>query len=75
MAEKGSIRIRLKGNDHNLVDKAGGKKIVEAAKRTGAQISGPVPLPTEKRLLRSCVQSINIRNPASSLSSVHTKGS
>lgn len=50
MAVKGSIRIRLKGYDHNLVDKAA-EKIVEAAKRTGAQISGPVPLPTEKEIV------------------------
>ena len=46
MAVKGKIRIRLKGYDHNLVDKAA-EKIVETAKRTGAQVSGPVPLPTE----------------------------
>ena len=39
------IRIRLKGYDHDLVDKAS-EKIVETAKRTGAQVSGPVPLPT-----------------------------
>ena len=44
MAAKGKIRIRLKGYDHNLVDKAA-EKIVETAKRTDAQVSGPVPLP------------------------------
>jgi small subunit ribosomal protein S10 len=44
------IRIRLKGYDHNLVDKAA-EKIVETAKRTGAQASGPVPLPTEKEVV------------------------
>ena len=38
MAVKGKIRIRLKGYDHNLVDKAA-EKIVETAKRTGAQVS------------------------------------
>ena len=43
MAVKGKIRIRLKGYDHNLVDKSA-EKIVETAKRTGAQVSGPVPL-------------------------------
>ena len=42
MAVKGKIRIRLKGYDHSLVDKAS-EKIVETAKRTGAQVSGPVP--------------------------------
>ena len=40
------IRIRLKGYDHSLVDQAA-EKIVETAKRTGANVSGPIPLPTE----------------------------
>ena len=39
------IRIKLKGFDHKLVDQAAGQ-IVEAVERTGAVISGPVPLPT-----------------------------
>ena len=43
------IRIRLKAYDHRLID-ASGEKIVETAKRTGAQVSGPVPLPTEKNI-------------------------
>ena len=50
MAVKGKIRIRLKGYDHNLVDKAA-ERIVATAKRTGAQVSGPVPLPTEKEVV------------------------
>ncbi len=50
MAIKEKIRIRLKGYDHNLVDKAA-EKIVETAKRTGAQVSGPIPLPTEKEVI------------------------
>ncbi len=53
MAVKGKkekIRIRLKGYDHSLVDKAA-EKIVETAKRSGAQVSGPVPLPTEKEVV------------------------
>ena len=49
MAIKEKIRIRLKGYDHNLVDKAA-EKIVETAKRTGAQVAGPIPLPTEKEV-------------------------
>ncbi|MBE6827059.1 MAG: 30S ribosomal protein S10 [Ruminococcaceae bacterium] len=50
-AAKGkNIRIRLKGYDHSVVDKAA-EKIVETAKRTGAQVSGPVPLPTEKEIV------------------------
>jgi len=48
MASK--VRIRLKGYDHNLVDKAA-EQIVEAAKRGNAQIAGPIPLPTEKEII------------------------
>ena len=50
MAVKEKIRIRLKGYDHTLVD-ASAEKIVETAKRTGARVSGPVPLPTEKQII------------------------
>ena len=50
MAVKEKIRIRLKGYDHNLVDKAA-EMIVEAAKRTNATVSGPIPLPTEKEVV------------------------
>ena len=50
MAVKEKIRIRLKGYDHKLVD-ASAEKIVETAKRTGARVSGPVPLPTEKQII------------------------
>ena len=41
------IRIRLKAYDHQLID-ASAAKIVETAKRTGASVSGPIPLPTKK---------------------------
>ena len=44
---KQKIRIRLKGYDHRLVDQSA-EKIVETAKRSGADVSGPIPLPTEK---------------------------
>ena len=50
MAVKEKIRIRLKGYDHKLVD-ASAEKIDETAKRTGARVSGPVPLPTEKQII------------------------
>ncbi len=50
MAVKEKIRIRIKGYDHSLVDQAA-QKIVDAAKREGAQVSGPVPLPTEKQIV------------------------
>ena len=48
MAVKEKIRIRIKGYDHQVVDQAA-EKIVQTAKRTGARVSGPVPLPTEKQ--------------------------
>ena len=50
VAVKEKIRIRLKGYDHSLVD-ASAVKIVETAKRTGARVSGPIPLPTEKDIV------------------------
>ena len=43
------IRIKLKSYDHNLVDKSA-EKIVKTVKNTGAVISGPIPLPTHKRI-------------------------
>ena len=50
MAVKEKIRVRLKSYDHTLIDTAA-EKIVEAAKRNGATVSGPVPLPTEKEIV------------------------
>ena len=50
MAVKEKIRIRLKGYDPQLVDSSA-EKIVETARRTGARVSGPVPLPTEKEVV------------------------
>jgi len=44
---KQKIRIRLKAFDHTILDQSA-EKIVETAKSTGAKVSGPVPLPTEK---------------------------
>jgi small subunit ribosomal protein S10 len=44
------IRIKLKGYEYGLVD-ASAEKIVETARRTGAQVSGPIPLPTEKEIV------------------------
>ena len=43
------IRIKLKSYDHNLVDKSA-EKIVKTVKMTGAVVSGPIPLPTEKKI-------------------------
>lgn len=50
MAVKEKIRIRIKGYDHQLVDRSA-ERIVQTAKRTGARVSGPVPLPTEKQII------------------------
>ena len=44
------IRIRLKAYDHQLIDSTA-EKIVESAKRNGATISGPIPLPTKKEVV------------------------
>ena len=44
---KQKIRIRLKAYDHRIIDKSA-RKIIETAERTGAVVTGPIPLPTEK---------------------------
>ena len=50
MAKQEKIRIRLKSYDHNLIDMSAAK-IVETAKRFGATVSGPVPLPTDREVI------------------------
>ncbi|MFK7857923.1 MAG: small subunit ribosomal protein S10 [Porticoccaceae bacterium] len=47
MAASQTIRIRLKAFDHRLIDRSA-KEILETAKRTGARVLGPIPLPTKK---------------------------
>jgi len=47
MPKQQKIRIHLKAFDHRLIDQSA-REIVEAAKRTGAQLKGPIPLPTRK---------------------------
>ena len=47
---KQKIRIRLKAYDHDLLDQSA-DKIVETAKRTGSEVKGPIPLPTEKEVV------------------------
>ena len=44
------IRTNLKSYEHNLIDQSA-ERIVETAKRTGARVSGPIPLPTEKEIV------------------------
>lgn len=47
---KQKIRIRLKAYDHKILDTSA-EKIVDTAKRSGASVSGPIPLPTEKQVI------------------------
>ncbi len=46
---KQKIRIRLKAYDHRILDQSA-SKIVDTAKRSGAKVAGPIPLPTEKQI-------------------------
>ena len=50
MAGNQKIRIRLKAYDHEILD-ASAQRIVDTARRTGANISGPIPLPTDKEIV------------------------
>ena len=50
MAVNEKIRIKIKGYEHTNVD-AAAAKIVEAAKRSGAKVAGPIPLPTDKEIV------------------------
>ena len=50
MAVNEKIKVRLKSYDHTLVD-AAAAKVVELAKRNGAEVSGPIPLPTDKEIV------------------------
>ncbi|MDI9461205.1 MAG: 30S ribosomal protein S10 [Saccharofermentanales bacterium] len=50
MAIDQKIRIRLKAFDHHILDESA-ERIVDTAKRTGASVSGPIPLPTEKEII------------------------
>ena len=50
MSEQQKIRIRLKAYDHKSLDQSVAK-IIDAVKKTGADVSGPIPLPTEKQVV------------------------
>ena len=50
MAANEKIRVRLRSYEHSLVD-AAAAKIVDIAKRNGAEVSGPIPLPTKKEII------------------------
>lgn len=71
MAKTQKIRIRLKAYDYKALDQSA-SKIVETAKRTGAQVSGPIPLPTEKTSIRFCVPRMSTKTLVNSSNSVRT---
>ena len=50
MSGKDKIRIKLRGYDHALLDQCA-QKIIDTVKKTGADVSGPVPLPTDKEVI------------------------
>ena len=50
MSGKDKIRIKLRGYDHALLDQCA-QKIIDTVKKTGADVSGPVPLPTDKEVV------------------------
>ncbi|MBR6916646.1 MAG: 30S ribosomal protein S10 [Clostridia bacterium] len=50
MATSEKIKVRLRSYEHSLIDSAAAK-IVDIAKRNGAEVSGPIPLPTEKEII------------------------
>ena len=64
MAATEKIRIRLKSYDHTLIDQAA-EKIVDTAKRNGAEVSGPIPLPTDKEIVTILRAGHPVRRPPS----------
>lgn len=56
------IRIRLKAFEHGILDQSA-QRIVESAKKTGAEVSGPVPLPTEKEII-TVLRSVHVYKDA-----------
>ena len=72
-ATQNKIRIRLKAYDHSAIETAA-KEIVETATRTGATVSGPVPLPTEKNVYCVSGPRSRTRTRASTSRSARTSG-
>ena len=66
----GKIRIRLKAFDHRLLDLSA-DKIVDTARRTGAGVSGPIPLPTEKNIY-TVLRSVHINKDSRELFEMRT---
>ena len=65
------IRIRLKAYDHRLIDRSA-SEIVETAKRTGAQVRGPIPLPTKIERFTILVSRTSTRTRATSMRPART---
>jgi SSU ribosomal protein S10P len=65
------IRIRLKAYDHEAID-VSARKIVETVTRTGARVVGPVPLPTEKNVIRRYSFSPQVQGFSRALRDAHT---
>ena len=72
-AQKEMIRIRLKAYDHQLIDQSA-EKIVETAKRTGASVSGPIPLPTKTEVV-TILRAVHKYKDVAPISGSSTSGS
>lgn len=70
MAKQQKIRIRLKSYDHKALDQSAAK-IVDTAKRNGALVSGPIPLPTEKTFSQFYVHHMLIKTLVNNSKCVH----
>lgn len=68
---KQKIRIRLKAYDHRVIDQSA-EKIVETAKRSGADVSGPIPLQLRNQFTQSSVPCICIKIHVNNSNNVHT---
>jgi small subunit ribosomal protein S10 len=72
MAKQQVLRIRLQAYDHKILDLAV-EKIIDVAKKTGASVVGPIPLPTEKQVYTVCALPSSTRIAASSSKSARTR--
>ena len=72
-AQKEMIRIRLKAYDHQVIDQSA-EKIVETAKRTGAEVSGPIPLPTKKEVV-TILRAVQVQGQPRAVRASHPQAS
>ena len=71
--EKQNIRIHLKAYDNKILDLST-LEIINTAKRTGAQVRGPIPLPTKKKFIQYLDHHILIKKVENNLKQEHIKG-